>query len=385
MVMVISSSLKVDCRRCLESMRWLLVFIMVVTSLALILALPANAQSSASSYKFYVNETLRFLYKVVGIDASRYAIVNSSLIDGSCALKLRSSSGGELTVYADFVGDRVYGVMIYVDKPPLLLKDEGLARIRDTESLKECFKNIIKRYVACYGLENELYWEIMKCIDSLNVSLRDLQAKKVVSIRHGEVCLEVLSSGKEVSMYVRIVDENGAITPRLLGVTLPLGGEPRFIAFYDKLCFTRIIRKKPTISRDEALRRAVALAEEYFRREYGVDVSNLIARAECRLAYYERSRGVLCPAWDVVIYFNKPALNETGLLQKGIYGFSVLIWADTGDVEVASPIGYFTAKDAGKLFINAGLYAALPMILAVLVLTSIIVGVIAILKTRVSQ
>lgn len=349
-------------------MRWLL----ALTVAALLVApMVTSAQDFPRETDPLVTESLKFLKEVFEIDVDSYELANISVGTDGCGFVLRNeTTSSRLRVYCYFRDGGLYWADVYIEcGVPILKPGASLDDPRDARRLTKLVSEFLRRYKEYFGLKSDVYDKITKALGKLKALDRKLE------ITEGSLFIEIFADELGVDVYCSIV-KNGARTPRLFGLwfpsptKLPAGKRDRFYAwtswgFYDKFRFTKFADVEITVTRDEAVSKALQLMKDYYTAHpdelYGEDLSELVNRTESKLVYATRG-GELCPAWDVWIYFKRR-------LPNGVHGFSASIWADTGDVRGSSVMGVYvpTAGEVTILRIDSIILALVVAAVAITV------------------
>ncbi|PVX23695.1 MAG: hypothetical protein CW716_11545 [Candidatus Bathyarchaeum sp.] len=335
----------------------------IVLFLAFIILFSSNTVNASTEAEVQ-SQVTNFLTQVAGFDEtslsfSSFNVSRSTLTESTSQLIINAiitSNNQEFSLAMTFVREKV--VFYVLD----LLENENSdkTQISVEESL-----NVAKMSLQAYEKDFDAIY-VSEFIQALPTSLSTQESTienedSLLNIKYSDV-----SDTKMEYASFSWIKKIGGITVPNLSVALSVAKNGLVTKFFDNLELYEIVVADDLISEEQA----ISIGQEYIEK-YATENDRKTVAVVSKFQYsrdFKCTRGdsyTLYPQWAISANF-----SEIG--KEGVYGYSVLIWADTGEVHSFEPQGTFLDKS----LMNETPSNSVPMMIGItLTLTLAIVAI----------
>jgi hypothetical protein len=301
------------------------------------LTLHVHAETASNGIR---EDIVKFLTGVIGIDLEFYTIEFVSGAYGEVgSVELTSEDGSAVRCLFTLLDQGLLTWFALYSDGPVKVKPGFAAESTSLEDVKEFSRRLLLR------CKNYSAPELASSFDAMLGVMDEIKELKNCSMASERYLLKVFVAGgmrTEVSLFWYLLVNGTVVSKPAFGFSLLFFEDGRGVVRWVTLTPIKIMTTKVNISKEEAVRTAIARATSYFGR----DVRGWVEGIAAELLFMElpqttqaappRPTYEFYPLWRVDVLFAEGARPAPYVL-----GYQVTIRADTGEVLSEGPIGVY--------------------------------------------
>lgn len=299
-----------------------------------------------------------FLTQVAGIDLNEYRMsgCNSSTQDVSNTQLQQTSINAQLSNGNEMYNlelSMVEGRVIFYSFDPLAYGGIPQAQVSLVESLSIA-REAIDMYQECF---NASYCEGFAQM----IPTEAPAASTTINTQSTQLNIQSEEQSSQDNLQLQWLTNSADYRLQQLQLTLSVSKTGMLTSFTDEIAIYSLVAANSTISEEQAIN----TAKPYYN-DYAQQNNRQIQSVHATLDHITdtgelRGNGTMMyPTWTITAEFSDP--ND-----EGIYGYSVMVWADTGEVYNHEPQGVFVHASTGNppyeiYLAAAGIVAAVVLV-----------------------